>query len=227
MQITIPYIQEKFREFNRQMFGDELPMLPIRLSNAKTFMGQCSFKKRRNWYGKTENYDFVLRINTRIDLPERELEDIIIHEMIHYYIGYKQLRDTSSHGQLFRQMMAEINQRFGRHIAISHKLTKEQKEQAHSARKTWHAVAVVRFTDGRVGVKVLPRIVQRIAHYYKSVLAAKQVAGIELFMSNDIFFNQFPCSSALNYCKHDEAEVREHLKDAHRIECDGETARIL
>ncbi len=227
MEVTVPYIQKKFAEFNRQMFGGKLPMLPIRLSNAKTFMGQCSFKKRRNKFGKMEHYDFVLRINTRIELPEKELEDIIIHEMIHYYIGYRQLEDTSAHGQLFRTMMTDINRKFGRNISVSHRMTKEQTEQARSARQTWHVVALVKFHDGRSGVKVLPRIVERIAHYYHSVLAAKTIKSVDLFMSCDVFFNRFPCSSALNVCFHDEAEVLEHLKNAKRVECDGENVRII
>lgn len=227
MEVTVPYIQKKFVEFNRQMFGGKLPMLPIRLSNAKTFMGQCCFKTRRNKFGKTELYDFVLRINTRIELPERDLEDIIIHEMIHYYIGYHQLQDTSPHGELFRRMMADINQRFGRNITVSQRLTKEQKAQARSTRQTWHVVAVVQFHDGRSGVKVLPRIVERITHYYHSVSSVKTIKSVDLFMSCDVFFNRFPCSSALNVCFHDEADVREHLKDAKRLECNGKEVRIL
>lgn len=74
MKATIPYIQQKFEEFNRQMFGGKLPMLPIQLSNAKTFLGQCVYKKRRKLFGRTELYDFRLRINTRIDLPENVMK---------------------------------------------------------------------------------------------------------------------------------------------------------
>lgn len=37
MEITIPYIKHKFEEFNQQMFAGKLPMLPIKLSNAKSF----------------------------------------------------------------------------------------------------------------------------------------------------------------------------------------------
>jgi len=36
----------------------------LELSDAKTFLGQCVYKKRRKPYGKTELYDFRLRINT-------------------------------------------------------------------------------------------------------------------------------------------------------------------
>ena len=37
-EITIPYIQKKFDECNRQYFNAQLPPMPIKLSNAKTFL---------------------------------------------------------------------------------------------------------------------------------------------------------------------------------------------
>lgn len=39
MNITVSYIEQKFEEFNQQMFAGKLPMLPICLSDAKTFLG--------------------------------------------------------------------------------------------------------------------------------------------------------------------------------------------
>jgi len=83
VKATIPYIEQKFEEFNRK-FGGKLPKIPVELSDAKTFLGQYVYKKRRKPFGKTELYEFRLRINTRVDLPEREVEDTIIHEMIHF-----------------------------------------------------------------------------------------------------------------------------------------------
>lgn len=222
MTPTIPFIKEKFDEYNRMMFDGKLPDIPIRLSNAKGFLGMCCFKKKRNGLmGKVVNYDFVLRINTRFDLPQEIVEDTIIHEMIHYYIASNQLKDTSAHGQLFRTMMNGINARFGRHIAISHKPTETQKQQAREGRRSWHVVAVVTFTDGRTGVKVLPRIVERITYYYNNVLSAKDVSAIQLYMSNDTFFNQFPNSSALKVSICEEEILKSHLADAERMECDG------
>lgn len=121
MKATIPYIQEKFNEFNQQMFDGCLPMLPIKLSKARTFLGILAYRRRRTLSGEIEKYDFRLRISTYHDLPEQELEDTIIHEMIHYYIGIKQLKDTSAHGKIFRKMMKDINERYGRHITISYR----------------------------------------------------------------------------------------------------------
>lgn len=225
MKATIPYVEHKFEEFNRQMFGGKLPHTPIELSHAKTFLGQCVCKKRRSLFGRTELYDFRLRINARPDLEEHKLEDVIIHEMIHLYIGIHQLEDTSAHGALFRKMMDDINKRFGRHVTVSHKSTETSREQMADTRRRWHVVAVVGFHDGRTGIKVLPRIVQRICHYYSSVLSSREVQGVKLYMSNDTFFNRFPNSSALKVHFMDPSVLSEHLTGAERMECDGQTIK--
>ena len=125
MKPDVPYIEAKFQEFNSLMFDNALPPVPVALSKASSYVGLCTFKTRRHLFGKVEHYDFRLRFSTRLDLPEAEVEDTIIHEMIHYYIRLNRIKDTSAHGKVFRQMMNELNSRFGRHITISHRTTKE------------------------------------------------------------------------------------------------------
>ncbi len=221
MKATIPYIEQKFEEFNRHMFGGKLPKIPVELSDAKTFLGQCVFKKRRKPFGKTESYDFRLRINTRVDLPEREVEDTIIHEMIHYYIGYNQLKDASAHGPLFLSIMNEINRKFGRNLTVSHESTKEQREQLQDKRSHYHVIAVVKFHDGRTGIKVLPRVLRSILYYYNNVLANREIASIQLYMSNNVFFNRYPNSSALKVHFLEADEIRKQLEGAEKMACDG------
>ncbi|MCM1079609.1 MAG: SprT-like domain-containing protein [Bacteroidales bacterium] len=121
MIATVPYIQQKFQEYNTLMFNGKLPELTIRLSKARTLLGQLAFKRKRTWYGRVVHYDFRLRISVRFDLPEDELDDVIIHEMIHYYIIVNKLKDKSAHGPLFRKMMKAINTQYGRNMSISRK----------------------------------------------------------------------------------------------------------
>jgi len=223
MKTTIPYIEQKFGEFNRQMFGGKLPKIPVELSDAKTFLGQCVYKKRRKPFGKTELYDFRLRINARLDMPEREVEDTIIHEMIHYYIGYNQLQDASAHGPLFLGIMNEINRKFGRSLTVSHKSTKEQREQLQDKRSHYHVIAVVTFHDGRTGIKVLPRVLRSILYYYNNVLASRDIASIQLYMSNNVYFNRYPNSSALKVHFLEADEISKQLEGAEKMACDGQT----
>ena len=136
MKASVEYIQAHFDAYNRQYFGGQLPALPIKLSHAKGFLGKVTFIKRRQWlFGPYKNEHFVLRINVKIDLPEKVVQDTILHEMIHYYIAVNQLKDTSAHGRLFRAEMARINAEGNRHIRISYRLNEEQLAQIREITK--------------------------------------------------------------------------------------------
>lgn len=211
MKPTKEHIESKFRQFNTQMFDSKLPMPPIQLSKARTYVAQCAAKKRRTLFHGTRLFDFRLKFSTLFDLPETEWEDTIIHEMIHYYIGINQLHDNAPHGNIFRQMMQDINQRYGRHLTISHKTTPEQKEQLYDNKKRWHVIALVHFADGRKGLKVLPRIRQRIQAYHTTMLRDPRITHIDLYISNDPYFNRYPNSSAFNVILADEEEFIPHI----------------
>lgn len=221
MKPTTDYIERKFQEFNTLMFGGKLTMPPILLSRARTFVGQCAAKKRRTLFHGTQLFDFRLKFSVCFDLTEEEWEDTIIHEMIHYYIGVNGLKDTSAHGKVFRQMMETINQKYGRKLTISHKTSPEQREELYNSRKVWHVIALLQFADGRKGLKVLPRIRQRIEAYRTTMLCDKRITQIDLFMSNDPYFNRFPNSSAFNAILANEDEFMPHIQQAQHIEFGG------
>ena len=196
MKPTVEYIQTHFDAYNRQFFGGQLPTLPIKLSHAKGFLGKVTFvRKRQGLFGGYRNEDFVLRINVRIDLPEELVQDTILHEMIHYYIAVNQLRDSSTHGRLFRAEMARINEQGHRHITISHRLNEEQRAQAriHKVR----AVAIVPFSDGKTGVKVVPKQENHIRYWHRMAQRRFSIERIEWYLSDDPYFAQFPSSIAL------------------------------
>lgn len=121
MIFTLPFAKACFDRFNREFFNGELPEIPIRLGRAKRSLGTCSCRIRRRWW-HIVRYDFRLRFSTSFDLPEAELEDTVLHEMIHYWIWLNDIRDTSAHGKIFRQQMARVNAA-GRHVTISHRTT--------------------------------------------------------------------------------------------------------
>ena len=61
---------------------------------------------------------FTIKVTKYYDLPEREYQNVLLHEMIHYYIAYQRIKDTSAHGQVFRAMMNELNSRHGWNIKV-------------------------------------------------------------------------------------------------------------
>ena len=211
MRADIPYVQQKFREFNRQMFDGRLPEPPVSITNAKTYLGVCAYRKHRKWHGRLEYSDFRIRISRRFDLPRDEIDDTIIHEMIHYWIGLNSPADMPGHSALFRRMMADINERFGRHISVSHRLTPDQQEQAVDNRPKKHVVARVVLKDGRTGIKVIPCMERHIRRYRRGMMASGKVSTIEFFQTTDPFFNRFPSSSAFTVNFPDPDAISAHL----------------
>lgn len=195
------------------MFDGRLPEPPISITNAKTYLGVCAFRKHRKWHGRLEYSDFKIRISRRFDLSRDEIDDTIIHEMIHYYIGLFSPADMPSHSVLFRRMMADINERFGRHISVSHRLSAEHQEQATDHRPKKHIVARVVLKDGRTGIKVIPCMERHIRRYHRGMMASGKVSSIEFYQTTDPFFNRFPSSSAFTIYFLDPAVISAHLSD--------------
>ena len=220
---TVAYIQARFDSYNAQFFGGALPPLPIRLSHAKGFLGKVCFTRRRQGlFGKYRNTDFVLRINVRIDLPEEVVEDTILHEMIHYYIAVNQWTDSSTHGHLFRRKMARINSEGNRHITISHRLNDNERHQAvvHKGR----VVAVVRFADGKTGVKVVPKQIRHILAWDRQARRHFPIEAIEWYYTDDEHYSKYPSSMALRIYLENEPLP---LASAHRLNVADGQVRLL
>ncbi len=209
MKPTVDFLNERFDSFNAQIFGSRLPKVPISLSDSRRTLGQCI---KRSVGNKPDRFE--IRISTSIDLNIHEVEDVLIHEMIHLFIGYNGLTDTAPHGAAFRGIMAAINATHGRRLSVTARLTDEQRESAISEKRKWHLIAAIRFDDGRCGVKVLPRTSDKIAAFCRAVRASQGVTRLDLYLHDDPFFNRYPNSVALRYHMIDSDELDAHLAGA-------------
>lgn len=207
MKATIKYVEQRVAEFNRRMFANRLPPIPIELGDAAGYLGLFLSDRQKT--------SFKLRINTRIDMPQDALDDVIIHEMIHYFIAWSGLVDSSPHGNIFRSIMLSINASHGRNIQISGRNSSPQEqEQAVSKRPTWHVIAELEIADGTWGVKVLPRVRQKVAAYAAAVRQAPNIRSVKLYLHNNPFFNRYPTSAALKYHSIDRDTFLQNLAGA-------------
>ncbi len=211
MKVTLPYLQEKFTYCNQRYFSGKLPALPIEIKDVRTYLGMCIY---RRVVKVGQKKDFRLRFSSIYDLSEQEWEDIMIHEMIHYHIGYNGLKDNAPHGRLFKQEAFLINRQYNRHISITHR---KSEGQAEDTTHRVHVVALMHLTEGIYALKVLPRNAETIRHYYTVMKQAKGIESIELYVSDSIYFNKYPSSGALKMYKVDEKEVRQHLATAQTL----------
>lgn len=188
MIATVPYVEERFAHFNELCFGGELPSVVIKLSRARTYLGRMEYRNVRNLFGKVVRHDgFVMRISTVFDLSESRLDDVIVHEMIHCHIAFANLRDTSSHGRIFRSIMKDLNARFGLDIQVSHRLPDAPVRRQGSVR-----VCLSKLDDGEYGVTVCSeamsvRLKRILPRFYR-------ISESRWFVSDDPFFSRFPHS---------------------------------
>lgn len=223
MKATIDYIERKFEEFNNKMFEGMLAKLPFKLSNARTFLGQVRFMREKNEDGTWHYYGFVFAISTLIDLPEEEVEDTIIHEMIHYYILSNQMQDTSPHGEIFQRIMKDINVRFDRNISVTHTATKEEQESDKEVRQ--HLLCVLHFTTGKYGITIANK--SRLFQLWDELPKFPKVDQCNWYITSDPFFNRFPRASSAKVYPIPHGELEEHLKGSQKLERRGNNIRIV
>ena len=107
----------------------------------------------------------------------------------------------------------EFNEKYGRHISVSHRFTPLQQAAAIVPSKpVLRAVALVRMRDGHVGVKVLPRVERRLKAYRRGLLLSGQVSSVTFYLTDDPYFGRFPKSTALNVFFPKDSDFLEHFK---------------
>lgn len=224
MIATTAYAAERFAHFNHLIFNDELPPLTILPSRARTYLGRYECDVRRRLLGRAERCNHRMRINTTYDLPEAEIDDIIVHEMIHYFISFKGLGDTSAHGRTFRAMMDDINARHGRHISISRRRSAQMDSEDQRVRR--HYVCVMTLPDGRTAFT--PVTEQSMFVLWSRLRDAFGAAESAWYVSHDAFFNAYRKVSAggrrmprLRTYPIDPDVLAAHLGDARRLELRG------
>lgn len=104
--------------FRPGIFRGKLPVPELGLTHAKTRLGQLAYKRASRW-GRTKLYDFKLSMSTYYDMTDKQAKSVLLHEMIHYIIGYTGLKDTSAHGIVFKGLMDKLNSQYGWDIRVS------------------------------------------------------------------------------------------------------------
>lgn len=184
MKANLSFLKETFEKYNQLIFGGTLPTPEFHISNAGSFMGQFEVK-RHNHHRSEKTHHLIL--SGRYDISEKQLEDIVIHEMIHFHIHHTGLRDTSSHGRIFRNLMNNINTRHGRHITISHKCSKEEYESDTS--KSHSIICLCTMTDGR---KLICKASQsKIFELHKAFQEWEKLVNDEWFWVYGSYFNRY------------------------------------
>ena len=216
MRPDVEYVERKFAEFNRLCFDGKLPPIPVEITQAKSYLGKVVFRREKSFLGKTKHSDFRMLISNRRDLDASVVDDTILHEMIHYWILYNGIKDTSTHGEVFRRMMHDLNSRFGRKMTVSHRVTKEEMNN-NQERKT-NLVCVSRLVDGSYGITVAART--RIFSLWDGLEAWDLVERFQWVFTEHPFFGHYPRSMKTKLYRVSRRELETALRGAKLLQRD-------
>lgn len=194
MIVTIDWMEEWFKRFDQEYFGGKLPLPELGLTRAKTRLGQLAFKRSSRW-GRTKLYDFKLSMSTYYDMTDKQAKCVLLHEMIHYIIGYTGLKDTAPHGVVFRGMMDSLNRKYGWDIRVMTSTKGWKVSETVVARKkaAGPQIYLILAVEQKDGKHFLSRVSPRFARSLeRQLLTAKEVSSYGWYTTQESYFADFP-----------------------------------
>ena len=189
MIVTVEWMEEWFRRFDHDYFGGKLPVPELGLTRAKTRLGQLAYKRATRW-GRTKLYDFKLSMSTYYDMTDRQAKSVLLHEMIHYIIGFTGLKDTAPHGIVFRGMMDNLNRKYGWDIRVmtSTKGWVEERQKAKGPQT--YLMLAIEMQDGK---HYLSRVNPSFARRIESKLAlVRELRSHRWYTTQESYFEDYP-----------------------------------
>ena len=194
MIVTIDWMEEWFKRFDQEYFGGKLPLPELSLTRAKTRLGQLAFK-RASRLGRTKLYDFKLSMSTYYDMTEQQAKSVLLHEMIHYIIGYTGLKDTAPHGVVFRGMMDNLNRKYGWDIRVmtstkGWKVSERVAEKKKAKGPQTYLMLAIELKDGKFYLsRVNPGFARRIE---KQLPMVRELRSHRWYTTQESYFEDYP-----------------------------------
>ena len=117
---------EMFTECNERYFNGSLPIPYLNTMNKLNILARFEYNKDKN--GEHPIKWQEIKISDCYDYTEDDFREIMVHEMIHYYIAWNGIKDNKEHGKEFLRISEEINKKYNLNITI--------KKDAFSFKKT-------------------------------------------------------------------------------------------
>lgn len=194
MIVTVEWMEEWFRRFDHDYFGGKLPVPELGLTRAKTRLGQLAYKRATRW-GRTKLYDFKLSMSTYYDMTDRQAKSVLLHEMIHYIIGFTGLKDTAPHGIVFRGMMDNLNRKYGWDIRVmtstkGWKVSEWAEERQKAKGLQIYLMLAIEMQDGK---HYLSRVNPSFARRIESKLAlVRELRSHRWYTTHEPYFEDYP-----------------------------------
>ena len=128
---------EMYWECNSKYFEHSLPTPRFGLMKKLKWLARFEYMKNRK--GKHPIKRQTILFSEYYDFDEEVFRNLMVHEMIHYWLAWNGVKTRRAHGKEFMAMAEEMNAKYGLNItktldASSFKLT----ENAPQTTRFWH-----------------------------------------------------------------------------------------
>lgn len=129
-------MQFAFNECNEKYFEGKLPIPQFDLLHSFRTCGYFNCDYEQGWFSRTL-YNFRISMTDYYDFTPRQFEDILVHEMIHYYLACTGQDRKCRHGKKFKEMAERLNNQYGLHIVTEVDLSQYKRREGTPSLSYW------------------------------------------------------------------------------------------
>ena len=131
-------MRRAFDKCNVSYFEGKLPLPMFDLLHSFRRCGYFHCDYEHGWFSRTL-YNFRISMTDYYDFTPKQFEDILVHEMIHYYLAYFGIDKSLSHGRKFKQMAKRLNETYGLNVTKTLDITKYKRREGTPTISYWLA----------------------------------------------------------------------------------------
>ena len=107
-------MSQMFRECNKKYFNGSLPSPKYGLMNKLNILAR--FECNKNKKGEKPIKWQEIKFSDCYDFPENVFRNLMVHELIHYYIAWNGIKDNKDHGKKFMRIANELNTKYNLNV---------------------------------------------------------------------------------------------------------------
>ncbi len=196
MILSIEYLNERHSYWMARIASagiwDARKFRPVTIllrHHAKSYMGLFQRKTTKSGFFRRQITDFIIIYQQSAEITPRTVDETLVHEMIHQYITQNNLRDSSSHGPIFREFMSRINQTFPEELKLSVRRKIIPKEG--EGEKTHILLILYKYNGECFCCKLNPNKTDWFIKEIERNRKAWQISAYKLCHSRDVYFESF------------------------------------